>query len=37
MSRLRPVHPGDVLKHDFLEPLGILPPRLAEIGLAYRF
>lgn len=29
MSRLRPVHPGDVLKHDFLEPLGLSAYRLA--------
>jgi addiction module HigA family antidote len=29
MARLRPVHPGDVLKKDFLEPLGLSAYRLA--------
>ena len=29
MARLRPVHPGDVLKSDFLEPLGMSAYRLA--------
>jgi addiction module HigA family antidote len=29
MARLRPVHPGDVLKRDFLEPLGLSAYRLA--------
>ena len=29
MARLRPVHPGDVLKTDFLEPLGMSAYRLA--------
>ena len=33
--KLKPVHPGDVLKHDFLEPLGLTPYRLAkEIGVS---
>ena len=26
----KPIHPGEVLKHDFLEPLGITPYRLAK-------
>lgn len=31
----RPVHPGEVLKHDFLEPLGISAYRLAkDIGIS---
>lgn len=29
MARLRPVHPGDVLKTDFLEPFGMSAYRLA--------
>jgi addiction module HigA family antidote len=29
MTSLRPVHPGDVLRKDFLEPLGMTPYRLA--------
>jgi addiction module HigA family antidote len=34
-KRLRPVHPGDILKHDFLEPLEITPYRLAkELGVS---
>jgi addiction module HigA family antidote len=28
-SRLPPVHPGDVLRHDFLEPLGLSAHALA--------
>ncbi len=33
--RLRPVHPGDILKNDFLEPLAITPYRLAkELGVS---
>jgi addiction module HigA family antidote len=28
-ERLPPVHPGDVLRHDFLEPLGITAHALA--------
>ena len=42
MTRLEPVHPGEVLKHDFMEPfalsatalaeaLGVTPARIAEI------
>lgn len=42
MSRLDPVHPGDVLKHDFMEPfaltaaalakaIGVTPTRISEI------
>ena len=33
--RLRPVHPGDILKHDFLEPLGLTAYRVAkDIGVS---
>ena len=33
--RLRPVHPGDILKHDFLEPLGLSAYRVAkDIGVS---
>jgi addiction module HigA family antidote len=28
-ERLSPVHPGDVLRHDFLEPLGVTAHALA--------
>jgi addiction module HigA family antidote len=28
--RLRPIHPGDVLTHDFIDPLGITRYRLAK-------
>jgi addiction module HigA family antidote len=27
--KLKPVHPGDILRHDFLEPTGMTPYRLA--------
>ena len=34
-KKLRPVHPGDILRHDFLEPLGISAYRLAkELGVS---
>lgn len=34
-KRLRPVHPGDILKNDFLEPLEITSYRLAkELGVS---
>ncbi len=34
-KKLRPVHPGDILKNDFLEPLEITPYRLAkELGVS---
>jgi addiction module HigA family antidote len=34
-KKLRPVHPGDILKNDFLEPLAITPYRLAkELGVS---
>lgn len=34
-KRLRPVHPGDILKNDFLEPFAITPYRLAkELGVS---
>lgn len=29
-NRLRPVHPGDILLHDFLEPLEMTPYALAK-------
>ncbi|MDE0175074.1 MAG: HigA family addiction module antitoxin [Defluviicoccus sp.] len=29
MTRLDPVHPGEVLKHDFMEPLGLSATALA--------
>ena len=43
MIRLGPVHPGEVLKHDFMEPfglsasalakaIGVTPARINEIG-----
>lgn len=33
-TKHKPVHPGDVLKHDFLEPMGITAYRLSkEIGV----
>ena len=30
MKRIAPVHPGDILKEDFLEPMGISQYRLAK-------
>ena len=34
MTRLEPVHPGEVLKHDFMEPLGLSSTALAKaLGL----
>ena len=30
MTRLEPVHPGEVLKHDFMEPLGLSATSLAK-------
>ena len=29
MTRLDPIHPGEVLKHDFMEPLGLSATALA--------
>lgn len=29
MADLLPIHPGEILKDDFLEPLGLTPHRLA--------
>ena len=29
-KKLRPVHPGDILQNDFLEPLGLTAYRLAK-------
>jgi addiction module HigA family antidote len=34
-KKLRPVHPGDILRNDFLEPLGMTCYRLAkELGVS---
>lgn len=34
-KRLAPVHPGDILRHDFMEPLALSAYRLAkEIGVS---
>ena len=34
-KRLRPVHPGDILAHDFMEPLDLSSYRLAkELGVS---
>ena len=34
MTRLEPIHPGEVLKHDFMEPFGLSAAALArEIGV----
>jgi len=30
MSKLRPLHPGEVLREEFLQPLGLSPGRLAK-------
>ena len=30
MSRLQPVHPGEILKHDFREPFGLSGTALAK-------
>lgn len=30
MTRMEPVHPGEVLKHDFMEPLGLSAAGLAK-------
>jgi addiction module HigA family antidote len=33
-KKLRPVHPGDILRHDFMQPLKLSAQRLAkELGL----
>jgi addiction module HigA family antidote len=33
--KLRPIHPGDILKHDFLVPLGLSASRLArDLGVS---
>ena len=29
MTRLEPVHPGEILKHDFMEPFGLSATALA--------
>ena len=31
-KRLAPVHPGSVLLHDFIEPLGITPYKVAKLA-----
>ena len=37
MSRLPPIHPGEILYHEFLQPLDITPQRLAKaIGVDAR-
>ena len=37
MSRLSPIHPGEILYHEFLQPLDITPQRLAKaIGVDAR-
>lgn len=30
MTRLEPVHPGEILKHDFMEPFGLSATALAK-------
>ena len=30
MTRLAPIHPGEVLKHDFMEPMGLSDTALAK-------
>ena len=30
MTRLEPIHPGEVLKHDFMEPFGLSATALAK-------
>ena len=30
MTKMKPVHPGEVLREDFLAPMGITPYRLAK-------
>ena len=30
MTRLNPVHPGEILKHEFMEPFGLSSNRLAK-------
>ena len=30
MNRLKPVHPGEILKHDFMEPFGLSATALAK-------
>ena len=30
MARLNPVHPGEILKHEFMEPFGLSSNRLAK-------
>ena len=30
MTRLEPVHPGEVLKHDFMDPFGLSATALAK-------
>ena len=29
MARLDPIHPGEILKHDFMEPMGLSDTALA--------
>ncbi len=30
MAKMKPLHPGEVLREDFLQPMGITPYRLAK-------
>ena len=30
MTRLNPIHPGEILKHEFMEPFGLSSNRLAK-------
>ena len=30
MARLEPIHPGAILKHDFMEPMGLSDTALAK-------
>ena len=35
IKKLRPVHPGDILRHDFMEPLKLSSYKLAkELGIS---
>lgn len=37
-AKHKPIHPGEVLKHDFLEPMGITAYRLAkETGVSSQY
>ena len=34
-KRINPIHPGEVLKEDFMEPLGVTAYRLAQGEFAF--